>query len=206
MTRDKLNQAAMVQIVMPVPPLTEQQRIAAKVDELMALCDQLEQQQAHSIEAHQTLVETLLDTLTHVESQQELSEACNRIANYFETLFTTEQSIDQLKQTILQLAVMGKLVPQDPNDEPASVLLERLAKKKERMVEEGKLRKEKALSAIKENEKPFQLPTGWAWSRLPEIGELARGKSKHRPRNDPKLYANGTIPMVQTGMFPKQIR
>ena len=105
----------------------EQNRIVAKVDELMALCDQLEQQQTHSIEAHQTLVASLLGTLTRVESQQEFSAAWARIASHFDTLFTTEASIDQLKQTILQLAVMGKLVPQDPNDEPAECLLKRIA-------------------------------------------------------------------------------
>ena len=93
----------------------------------MALCDQLEQQQTHSIEAHQTLVETLLGTLTRVASPQELAEAWTRIANHFDTLFTTEHSIDQLKQTILQLAIMGKLVPQYPNDEPAKSELKRQA-------------------------------------------------------------------------------
>ncbi len=89
----------------------------------MALCDQLEQQQTDSIEAHQTLVETLLGTLTSAASQQEVAEAWPRIADHFDTLFTTEHSIDQLKQTILQLAVMGKLVPQDPNDEAVGKLL-----------------------------------------------------------------------------------
>jgi len=183
----------------PLPSLAEQHRIVAKIDELMALCDQLEQQQTSSIEAHQTLVETLLGTLTNIESQQELTEAWTRIADHFDTLFTTEHSIDQLKQTILQLAVMGRLVPQDPSDEPSSVLLTRIAKQKERMIEQGSLKRDKPLPAQKEDEKPFELPMGWAWSRLPEIGELARGKSKHRPRNDPKLYSDGTIPMVQTG-------
>ena len=109
----------------PVPPLAEQHRIVAKVDELMALCDQLEQQQTDSNAAHQTLVETLLATLTSAANQDEFIEAWQRIANHFDILFTTEESIDQLKQTILQLAVMGKLVPQDPNDEPASALLEK---------------------------------------------------------------------------------
>lgn len=105
----------------PLPPLAEQRRIVAKVGELMALCDQLEQQQTYNLAAHHTLVETLLGTLTRVESQQEFNAAWARIASHFDTLFTTEASIDQLKQTILQLAVMGKLVPQDPNDGPAEV-------------------------------------------------------------------------------------
>src|SRR5262249_45102700 len=114
MTRDKLNHAALVQIVMAVPPLAEQQRIAAKVDELMALCNQLGQQSAHCIEAHQNLVQTLLSTLTRAASPQELTEAWTRITTHFDILFTTEHTVDQLKKTILQLAVTGKLVPQKP--------------------------------------------------------------------------------------------
>lgn len=102
-----------------LPPLSEQARIVAKVDELMGLCDQLEQQQETSITAHQTLVQTLLDALTTARERDGFTTAWTRIAEHFDTLFTTEWSIDQLKQTILQLAVMGKLVPQDPNDESA---------------------------------------------------------------------------------------
>lgn len=153
----------------PLPPLAEQHRIVAKVDELMALCDQLEQQQNHSLEAHKTLVETLLGTLTSVGSPQELTEAWARIAGHFDTLFTTEHSIDQLKQAILQLAVMGKLVPQDPSDEPASVLLEKIAKGKARLVNDGEIKQEKSLPEIGEGEKSFRIPHGWGWVRLGHI-------------------------------------
>ncbi|GHX71265.1 restriction endonuclease subunit S [Vibrio cholerae] len=183
----------------PIPPIAEQHRIVAKVDELMALCDQLEQQTEASIEAHQVLVTTLLDTLTNSADAYELMQNWARISEHFDTLFTTEESIDQLKQTILQLAVMGKLVPQDPSDEPAAELLKRIAEEKAQLVKEKKIKKEKALPPITEDEKPFELPSGWEWCRLPDLGELARGKSKHRPRNDPKLYENGNIPLVQTG-------
>ncbi|HCH6571075.1 TPA: restriction endonuclease subunit S, partial [Vibrio parahaemolyticus] len=186
-------------ILLPTPPLKEQHRIVAKVDELMALCDQLEQQTESSIEAHQVLLTTLLDTLTNSADADELMQNWARISEHFDTLFTTEESIDQLKQTILQLAVMGKLVPQDPTDEPAAELLKRIAEEKAQLVKEKKIKKQKALPPISEDEKPFELPSSWEWCRLPDLGELARGKSKHRPRNDPKLYENGNIPLVQTG-------
>ncbi|MBV7297284.1 restriction endonuclease subunit S [Enterovibrio paralichthyis] len=146
-----------------VPPLPEQHRIVAKVDELMALCDQLEQQTEASLDAHQVLVETLLATLTNSQNATELMANWARISEHFYTLFTTEQSIDQLKQTILQLAVMGKLVPQDPNDEPATKLLERIAEEKAQLVKEKKIKKQKALPPIAEDEKPFELPKGWEW-------------------------------------------
>ncbi|MGL5110219.1 MAG: restriction endonuclease subunit S, partial [Vibrio ordalii] len=154
---------------LPYPPLKEQHRIVAKVDELMTLCDQLEQQTEASIEAHQVLVETLLATLTNSQDATELMANWTRISEHFDTLFTTEQSIDQLKQTILQLAVMGKLVPQDPNDEPAAKLLERIAEEKAQLVKEKKIKNQKALPPIAEDEKPFELPNGWEWCNLNSI-------------------------------------
>lgn len=194
-----LSASDLAKFVIPLPPLTEQHRIVAKVDELMTLCDQLEQQTEASIEAHQVLVTTLLDTLTNSADADELMQNWSRISKHFDILFTTEESIDQLKQTILQLAVMGKLVPQGPSDEPAAELLKRIAEEKAQLVKEKKIKKQKELPPISEDEKPFELPNGWEWCRLPDLGELARGKSKHRPRNDPKLYENGNIPLVQTG-------
>lgn len=182
-----------------LPPFSEQQRIVTKVSELMSLCDQLEQHSLTSLGAHQQLVETLLITLTDSQNADELAENWARISEHFDTLFTTETSINTLKQTILQLAVMGKLVPQDPNDEPASELLKRIAQEKAQLVKDGKIKKQKLLPPIGYEEKPFELPEGWEWCRLTDIGELARGKSKHRPRNDPALYTNGEYPLVQTG-------
>jgi len=166
-----------------VPPLAEQHRITAKVDELMALCDQLEQQTEDSITAHKTLVETLLATLTSSENTADFNQSWARIAEHFDTLFTTEHSIDQLKQTVLQLAVMGKLVPQNPNDEPASVLLEKIAAEKEQLIKDKKIKKQKPLPAISEDEKPFELPTGWEFCRLADLlpqfqnGASSRGDS-----------------------------
>lgn len=121
-----INREPFLAHVVAIPPLAEQHRIVAKVDELMALCDQLEQQQTDSLAAHETLVETLLGTLTRVESQHEFSAAWARIASHFDTLFTTEASIDQLKQAILQLAVAGKLSFAEVSDKPISALLEEI--------------------------------------------------------------------------------
>ncbi len=182
-----------------LPPLSEQHRIVVKVDEMMALCDQLEQQTEASLGAHQTLVATLLNALTSAADHALFANSWQRIAEHFDTLFTTEESIDQLKQTILQLAVMGKLVPQDPSEEPASELLNKIAAEKAKLVKEGKIKKERLLPPIGGDSKPFNLPQGWVWARFPELGEFGRGKSKHRPRNDPSLFNPGLYPLVQTG-------
>ena len=192
-----MSSKALALIVLPLPPFTEQRRIVAKVDELMALCDQLEKQQTHSFEAHQTLVETLLGTLTSAASPQKLIEAWIRIVNHFDTLFTSEHSIDQFKQTILQLAVMGKLVPQDPNDEPASLLLEKIAEEKVRLSEEGKTKKQSPLPAVTDDEKSFPLPSGWAWVRLQDAIDVRDGT-----HDSPKdAFGPETYPLVTSKNF-----
>jgi type I restriction enzyme S subunit len=187
-----LNKRNWEAIPIPLPPLKEQHRIVAKVDELMALCDQLEQQQNDSTAAHQTLVETLLGTLTQSADPTEFAAAWQRIAEHFDTLFTTEHSIDQLKQTILQLAVMGKLVPQDPNDEPASVLLEKIAEEKARLIKEEKISKQKGLFDACQK-KPFELPDGWQWISLSHLGVFSGGKTPSKAKSS---YWNGDIPWV----------
>ncbi|MBU0945010.1 MAG: restriction endonuclease subunit S [Proteobacteria bacterium] len=170
---------------LPLAPLAEQHRIVAKVDELMALCDQLEQQQTNSNETHQTLVETLLTTLTNAADQKEFADTWHRIAAHFDTLFTTEQSITHLKQTILQLAVIGKLVPQNPTDEPASTLLEKIAKEKTRLIKEGKIKKQKMLPEISDEEKPFELPEGWEWCNLSDLFAIVTdGDHQAPPKSD----------------------
>lgn len=152
-----------------LPSIAEQERIVEKVCSLMSLCDQLEQQSLKSLDTHQQLVETLLATLTDSQNAEELAVNWARISQHFDTLFTTEASIDALKQTILQLAVMGKLVPQEPKDEPASELLKRIQQEKAQLVKEGKIKKQKPLAAVSEEEKPFVLPHGWEWCRLGSV-------------------------------------
>ncbi|EFB3286635.1 restriction endonuclease subunit S, partial [Escherichia coli] len=159
----------------PLPPSSEQSKICSRVQTLLSLCDQLEQQSLTSLDAHQQLVETLLGTLTDSQNAEELAENWARISEHFDTLFTTEASVDALKQTILQLAVMGKLVPQDPNDEPASELLKRIVQAKAQLVKEGKIKKQKPLPPISDEEKPFELPEGWEWCRLGSIYNFLNG-------------------------------
>ena len=162
----------LAELILIIPPIAEQHRIVAKVDELMALCDQLENQHNNAAEAHEKLVTHLLGTLIQSQNAEDFNTHWQRISEHFDTLFTTEASIDALKQTLLQLAVMGKLVPQDPNDEPASELLKRIQAEKAKLIVEGKIKKDKPLTAISEEEKPFDLPAGWVWVRLIDLASL----------------------------------
>lgn len=179
-----------------IPPLNEQIRIVAKVDDLMALCDQLEQQSYQSIDAHNQLVDTLLQTLVDSANADELASNWQRLSEHFDTLFTTEYSIDALKQTILQLAVMGKLVKQDPTDEPASELLKRIAKEKEALVKAGKIKKQKPLPQITDDEKPFELPEGWEWCRISNLAlSCDYGTSQKSSESE------GGIPVISMGQI-----
>lgn len=170
MTKEKMEK-----LVVPVPPLAEQDRIVAKVDELMTLCDRLEAQQADAESAHSQLVQALLDSLTQASDATAFAANWQRLAEHFHTLFTTEPSIDALKQTLLQLAVMGKLVPQDPNDEPASELLRRIAEERESCVAGRRSAKHAALPSTDDTEKTFELPSGWEWVRLQQIISVSSG-------------------------------
>ncbi|WP_313272330.1 restriction endonuclease subunit S [Stenotrophomonas sp.] len=179
----------------PLPPLGEQHRIVDKIDELMAFCDRLEAKQAGAETAHAHLVQTLLESLRRSVNAADFSASWQRLSEHFQTLFTTEASIDALRQAVLELAVIGKLTHQDCSDESASVLLERI----QRMRSGRGDKKPKLLAKSSGQEHPFELPKNWEWTTLPAVGELSRGKSRHRPRNDPSLYVGGSIPLVQTG-------
>lgn len=186
-------------LLFPLAPLAEQSRIVAKVEELMALCDRLEAEQGHAARVQGHWVDAALDQLAESADADEFRRHWQHLAAHFDTLFTTPESIDRLDATLLELAVRGKLVPQDPNDEPASELLKQIRAEKDRLVKEGKIKRDKPLPPITDDEKPSELPRGWVWARFPELGEFGRGKSKHRPRNDPMLFNPGIYPLVQTG-------
>lgn len=186
----------MEQLILPIPPINEQQRIAERVTQLMALCDQLEQQSYQQLDAHNQLVDALLATLTQSQNADELASNWQRLAAHFDTLFTTEYSIDALKQTILQLAVMGKLVKQDPNDEPASELLKRIAAEKDALVKAGKIKKQKPLPPISDDEKPFELPEGWSIERVGNlVSKLGSGST---PRGGQNAYVSAGIPFLRS--------
>lgn len=177
------------------PPLAEQHRIVQKVDELMALCDRLEQQTGDQIEAHERLVDNLLETLTRAENATELAENWARVAQHFDTLFTTEHSIDRLKQTILQLAVMGRLVPNRSADEASEALLDKIKAEKAAHSCDGSRRSAKAPPAKPDKPLPFPLPSGWACT---SFGHLWID-SFYGPRFGKEEYvSSGGVPTIRT--------
>lgn len=160
-------------LVIPLPPSAEQKRIVAKVDELIALCDELEaRKQKVSIKSIQLNDASIHKLLTGRESTK-FSKHWQRICDNFSLLYSKPENVAKLRQAILQLAVQGKLAPQDPKDEPASVFLEKIKAKKEQLIKEGKIKKVKPLPPIKPDDLPFMVPPSWNWTRFGEVASIS---------------------------------
>jgi type I restriction enzyme S subunit len=102
----------------------------------------------------------------------------NLLTQHLDTWTTAPNGIKKLRELILELAVRGLLVPQNPDDEPASVLLEKIADEKAQLCAEGKIKKSAPLPKITDDEKPFELPNGWEWARLDNLSQvITKGSS-----------------------------
>lgn len=183
-------------VVISLPPLTEQSRIVTRVEALMRLCDALEAKGQLEAAQHAQLVSTLLGTLTASTTPEELAENWQRVAQHFNLLLDRPEAIDALEQTLLQLAVRGLLVPQDPTDEPASALLQKIRTEKDRLIATGQIKRDKPLPPITDEEKPFELPVGWEWVRLGNIFDGGSGTTPLRARTD--FFTDGTEMWVKT--------
>jgi type I restriction enzyme S subunit len=182
----------------PLPPLAEQRRIVAKIDRLMARCDELEKLRAERNQKRITIHTAALNRLLTAKESDDFSTAWRFITQHFGELYSVKENVAELRKAILQLAVMGKLVPQDPNDEPASELLRAIELEKQRLVKERKIKQPKPLSEIKPEEVPYELPKGWTWVRLGYIGEFINGdRGKNYPNRDE--YVREGVPWINTG-------
>ena len=166
----------------------------------------------------QTALNTIVFPLPPLSEQTRIVDAVNRLLPYLHSYDRAEQKLsalntgfpEALKKSILQEAVQGKLVPQDPSDEPAEALLGRIRAEKQRLIKEGKIKKDKHESAIfrRDNshyekrgsedvcideEVPFEIPENWAWARLSSFGVFSSGKT---PSMSNPQFWNGNVPWV----------
>lgn len=164
--------------LVPLPPLAEQRRIVAKIDELMARVDELELKRdtrnERRLAMHQAAIARLLDAGDANASRS----GRDFIFAHFGELYGTKENVAELRKAILQLAVMGRLVPQDLQDQPASELLKEIEAEKKRLAQEGKIKEPKPLPPIKPEEVPYQIPKGWEWVRVDDIGDVKLGRQR----------------------------
>jgi type I restriction enzyme S subunit len=156
--------------IIPIPPLAEQKRIVAKVDELMALCDKLEAEQNAQRTLKTQAVQSTLHQLTSSETPSAFGSSFNILNRTFGNWFDDLATVKHLRATILQLAIQGKLAPQDPSDEPASELLERI------YVEKKRILGEKSDKSDLYTKSHTELPAGWILTSIENLGSIRGGK------------------------------
>ncbi|WP_293997819.1 restriction endonuclease subunit S [Sphaerotilus sp.] len=185
-----VNQGHIGSLPIPLPPSAEQNRIIAKVDELMALCDRLETRQSDAQAAHARLVDELLGRLLQARDAEDFAECWGRVKENFDVLFTTEQSVDALKLAVMRIAVSGKLVAQHNCDKPAGTIISELAKHWEQKRNSRKA----SLSEVPVVEHKHPLPESWVWARFGYVAETRLGKMLDAAKNKgmPKPYLRNT--------------
>lgn len=178
-------------MLLPLPPLAEQRRIVAKVEELMALLDRLETARTAREATRDRLTVASLTRLTAPDADAADFPANARFAlATLPALTTRHDQIKPLRQTILNLAVRGKLVKQDPTDEPVSDLLKRIAAEKKR------LGVKHSVVPLGAEEVPFELPAGWSWTRVGEI--CSKTGSGSTPRGGKDVYKKSGVPFLRS--------
>lgn len=157
--------------LVPLIPIEEQKRIVNKIEKLMKEVDKLEKKLKEKEDISQNLSESVVEAIKSGQDTEKLKGILNFIIDNFDVVFKTSESMDEMRNIILQLAIEGKLVQQDENDEPASELIDRLKIKSKELIKEGKL-KNSNIKEINENEIPFKIPYNWEWVRANQITEI----------------------------------
>ena len=183
-------------LYLPLPPLAEQHRIVAKVDALMGLLDRLEAARDARDGTRAALRDSALSTLAEADEPEAVQASWTRIAEHMDDLFTDPADVAPLRQTILQLAVRGRLVPQDASDEPARVLLTRIAAEKARLIESGEIDKTRKPKVDPIEEDPA-VPGTWMTPRLTDIAYVVDPNPSHR---NPEYVQEG-FPFISTQEF-----
>lgn len=156
-------------LVLPIPPINEQYRIVSRIEILMSEIDKLEEALQKKELLMDMLPKAVVNAVGNCQSGDELKEQLQLVIKHFNTLFQTPDSMQELRNVILQLSIEGKLLPQDVNDEPALELVKLIKADKAKLVKEGKIKKEKPLPKIDDDEIPFEIPKSWEWERAGNI-------------------------------------
>ena len=213
MTVSGIRQTELLNMLVPVPPLAEQHRIVAKVDQLMSLCDELEARQRKKRESRAHLNSAALDRLLAARAPEEFAEGWRRISDNFDLLYDAPENVGALRQAILQLAVMGKLVAQDGRDESVEVLVENIRAEKKQLIKEKKIKKKESFDPIEPEDVKFEIPDKWTWVRFGDITICRDGEripvSKDERETRQRIYdyygASGIIDKIDNYLFDKPL-
>ncbi|WP_430336267.1 restriction endonuclease subunit S [Rhodococcus sp. ACT016] len=201
----KLNQTRLNQIPVAVPPLEEQKRIVRRVDELMSLCDELEEQRVARVVARSTLSASILHRVSEADQDDDLVAAVGTFVDSIGLHLAPGEgdlaTLKRVRQAILDLAVRGRLTHRDPDDVHAAELLERITAERDRLVKAQEIRRPTALPPLEESEHAFDIPASWVWTRLGDVCQSRLGKMLDDQKNTgtPTPYLRNSN--VQWGRF-----
>lgn len=167
--RANLSMGNVANFPISLPPIAEQKRIVEKVDELMALCDRLQDSQETRDHLRQKLRGSAIASLMNAETDEELQKNWAIVRDNWHTLSQKPEDVEGLRKSVLQLAARGKLVSQDPEDETAEGLLQKAIEEKALLFQAELIPKPKSSAPIDKNEYPFSLPSSWKWVRLEDL-------------------------------------
>ena len=180
MAQPKLALTRIQETLVPIPNLKEQQKIVEKIERLQELIRNLKEVYLANEESRLNLKKSLLAEIEKSNSDKELLKNLELVFSNFDKVIRSKEDIKDIRNLILSLAIKGKLVEQNPEDEPASELLKRIKEEKERLIKEKIIKKEKELSKIEKDEIPFEIPESWEWVRLGEVVDFNVGKTPSR--------------------------
>ncbi|WP_370402888.1 restriction endonuclease subunit S [Tenacibaculum dicentrarchi] len=176
-TINQITQGNLKATSVPLPPLEEQKEIVKVVETLFKEVDKLEQLTVARISLKEDFVRSALKELTNNNTKKEW----DYLQEHFKSFFNETTNIKKLRETVLQLAVQGKLTADwranNPRTEDATILLKRIQKEKAQLIEDKKIKKEKILPKITKEEIPYKIPDGWVWCRMGTISDIIAGAS-----------------------------
>ncbi|SIQ42282.1 restriction endonuclease subunit S [Halanaerobium kushneri] len=165
-----INKTKWKNILVPVPPLEEQKRIVEKIEKLMKEVDKLEDKLNQKESISQNLSESIVIAIKDSKNAEELKDNINFIIENFDVIFKTSESMDEMRNIVLQLAIEGKLVPQDESDEPALELINKIEEEKKELIKKGEIKKSRLKIEEKNNNKThYIIPKNWKWEKLGNI-------------------------------------
>lgn len=165
-------------LVLCIPPIEEQKRIVSKVEKLQSIIKDLKEIYIKNQSNRENLKKSLLSEIESQSSDKDLLKNLETVFTNFDKIIKTKEDIKDIRNLILSLAIKGKLVEQNQDDEKASELIKRIKSEKQRLIDEKVIKKEKPLPPIEDEEIPFDIPSSWKWIRLGDISEyIQRGRS-----------------------------
>jgi type I restriction enzyme S subunit len=212
-SREGLSMSRLQNFAIPLPPIKEQKQIISQVRSLLALCDELDARQTKQRETGTRFTQSALDALTSADGPEEFARAWQRVAGNFDVLLATPKCIGKIRQAILELAVRGRLVRQEPSDGLATEVLQLVSERRLRLQAEKKASRLDSVPDVSAASVPYAPPSGWLWTRLANVSicrdgqriPVSKAERQHRQGVYDYYGASGVIDTINDFIFDEPL-